>query len=252
MPLVATAAALCGLARPSEQPTRPSKPVVRFEATTHDFGEVPQDRKVVHRWRYHNDGGAPLAILATRPTCGCTVSRVEKPELPPGESGILEVTFDPAGQEGSVRRTITVVTNDPDRPNTILAIRAKVLPRLGAEGKPGHPPWAGQSLLMGSCAGCHAAPAAGKSGEPLWAAVCAMCHGARAEGGVGPGLRAPDYLAAHDDRALAEAIAYGTANPRMPGFSDAMGGPLSRGQIESLVRLLRAWGPLEPHGPAGP
>jgi len=251
-PIAVLPAALAALAAASGSGPardRPSKPVVRFEKTVHDFGEIPQDRKVVYQWRYFNEGGAPLAIVSTHPSCGCTVSRVDRKEIPPGESGTLEVTFDPAGQEGSVRRTITVVTNDPDRPNTILSIRAKVLPRAQPLAVKGHPVWAGQSLLMGSCAGCHAAPAAGKTGEALWAAICAMCHGAKAEGGLAPGLRAPDYLASHDDRALAEAIAYGTANPRMPGYSEAMGGPLSRDQIASLVRLLRQWGPARAASP---
>ncbi len=243
--------ALSGLASGEQETLPPPKPVVRFDWTTHDFGEIPADRKVSHRWIYHNDGQATLAILGTRPMCGCTVSTIEKKEIPPGGTGVLEVTFDPAGQEGSVRRTIAVLTNDPARPTTHLAVKAKVLPKPEPAGSSGHPRWTGQSLLMGSCASCHSAPAAGKSGEALWAAVCAMCHGARAEGGLAPGLRAPDYLAAHDDEALAAGVAYGTANPRMPGFSDVMGGPLSRAQVDSLVKLLREWGPLSADKSAG-
>jgi mono/diheme cytochrome c family protein len=78
-----------------------------------------------------------------------------------------------------------------------------------------------------------------------------MCHGPEGQGRLAPGLRAGDYLSAHDDQALAQAIAYGTPNPKMPGFSDLMGGPLDANQIASLVRLLRAWGPA-PAAPSAP
>lgn len=219
-------------------------PVIRFESTTHDFGRIPSDRKVAHRWVFHNDGTAPLEIVATRPSCGCTVSVVQQSSIPPGESGALALEFDPAGQQGPVRKSLAVVSNDPVRPSVLLTIRAEVTSVDVPEVAGGHPPIAGQSLLSSSCAGCHAAPAAGKSDEPLYASVCAMCHGPKAEGGTAPTLRAGSYLGSRTDADLVTAIAYGTANPRMPGFSEQMGGPLSQAQIASLVALLRAWGPL--------
>ncbi len=43
--------------------------------------------------------------------------------------------------------------------------------------------------------------------------------------------------------ALADTIAYGTVDPEMAGYSDRIGSPLDKGQIESLVRLPREWGP---------
>jgi mono/diheme cytochrome c family protein len=153
------------------------------------------------------------------------------------------VTFNAAGQQGDVRKTIAVVTTDPVKPRTILTIKAKVLPPANPRVSAGHPPIQGQSLLGAGCADCHAKPASGKTGEALYAAVCAMCHGGDASGALAHGLRDPDYLASRDDRALADAIAFGTANPRMPGFSVDMGGPLTPAQIDSIVRQLRAWGP---------
>ena len=102
---------------------------------------------------------------------------------------------------------------------------------------------------MGSCGACHAQPAAGKSGAALWSAVCAMCHGADGKGTRAPSLRTPGYLEGHDDSYLAQAIAYGTPSPKMPGFSETMGGPLTNAQVESLVHLLRSWGPAPPAAP---
>ena len=219
-------------------------PKTRWEATTHDFGELAADARVDYRWPVHNDGTAPLEILNTFPSCGCTASLIEGGPIPAGKTGSLHVTFDAAGQQGDVRKTITVLTTDPARPRTILTIKAKVRPPANPRVSSGHPPILGQSLLGSGCADCHAKPASGKTGEALYAAVCAMCHGADATGGLSHGLRDPDYLRSRDDRALADAIAYGTANPRMPGFAADMGGPLTADQIDSLVRQLRAWGPV--------
>jgi mono/diheme cytochrome c family protein len=228
-------------------------PRLRFDARTHDFGELRSDQgAVAYRWVYHNDGDAPLKILSTRPSCGCTATVVEEGEVSPGETGTLEVTFDPSRQHGTVRKTLAVTSNDPSEPSVLLTIRAKVEVVTPPEPEAGaHPPIRGQSLLMGDCATCHAQPASGKTGEPLWSAVCAMCHGPEGEGTEhGPGLRAPDYLSSRDDEDLATAIAYGTSNPRMPGFVELMGGPLSQEQVSSLVELVRRWGPLSEPGEA--
>ena len=225
-------------------------PRLRFDRTSHDFGTIRSDSKQSVSWPYHNDGTGPLEIISTRPSCGCTATAVDPKVVPAGASGTLSVTFDPAGQSGEVRKTVTVITNDSSHPNTILTLRAKVIPSDAPAIPGGHPVFTGQSLLMGSCAGCHAAPARGKSGAALWDAVCAMCHGPKAQGHLAPGLRARDYLAAHDDAALGQAIAYGTPNPRMPGFADLMGGPLDANQVASLVRLLRSWGPAPDPAPA--
>ena len=232
----------------AQSPPQGATPTIRFVETTHDFGTIRSDQKQTISWTFRNDGTAPLSILNTAPSCGCT-SAVQGDAVAPGGTGAMTVTYDPAGQSGDVRKTLTVFTNDPVHPRTILTLRAKVLP---AEEEPmpgGHPRFTGQSLLMGSCATCHAATAQGKTGKDLYAAVCAMCHGASAEGGKAPGLRDAAYLASHDDKALGEAIAYGTPNPKMPGFSDLMGGPLDAAQVASLVKLLRAWGPLAVHAP---
>jgi len=208
-------------------------PAIRFDRTTHDFGAVPSNLKQDFSWMYYNDGKAPLTILAMIPSCGCTASVADPKTVPPGSSGALKITYDPAGQSGDVRKTLTVITNDREHPRTILTILAKVASTDDEVLPNGHPRFAGQSLLMGSCASCHAAPAEGKTGAALFEAVCAMCHGPTREA-LGT------FVEAHDDAALTQAITYGTANPKMPGFSSLMGGPLDEAQVASLVKFLRS------------
>jgi hypothetical protein len=234
----------------AEVPAPTPTPSIRFEVLTHDFGTIASSAKRSFSWPYRNVGSTPLEITATVPSCGCTASVAEPATVPAGGSGTLSVTYDPAGQSGDVRKTITVVTNDPVHPRTILTILAKVIAEDVAAIPGAHPRFTGQSLLMGSCTTCHAAPARGKTGAELWGAVCAMCHGPTGEGATAPALRPGGKLAGLDDAALASAIAYGTADPKMPGFSDLMGGPLDAAQVASLVTLLRSWAPA-PDGSPG-
>jgi hypothetical protein len=225
-------------------------PSIRFDSLTHDFGTIPSSAKRSFSWPYRNEGSSSLEITATVPSCGCTAGVAEPTTVPAGGAGVLSVTYDPAGQSGDVRKTITVVTNDPVHPRTILTILATVTADQGAPPPGAHPRIAGQSLLMGSCTTCHASPARGKTGEALWTAVCAMCHGAKGEGASAPGLRARVAAGGLDDAALESAIAYGTASPKMPGFSELMGGPLDAAQVASLVSLLRSWAPAPDTSPA--
>jgi mono/diheme cytochrome c family protein len=224
---LASIALLAALAAPA------AGPVIRFEHTTHDFGSIPAAGKQTYAWPYRNEGTEPLEIVAMHPSCGCTASVADPVTVPPGGAGTLKVTFDPEGQTGTIRKTLAVVTNDTAHPRTILTILASIQPAKEQTMPGGHPPFNGQSLLMGSCATCHAEPAKGKSGEALWQAVCAMCH-AKASADL------TAFLASHDDAALIQSITYGTANPKMPGFSDLMGGPLDEAQIRSLAAAMRA------------
>lgn len=243
--LVLTAIALLslvGVGSPSRG--QPGGPSIRFEGQKHDFGEMTPDEQRSHQWIFYNDGDEPLQVFDARSSCGCTASVATSESIAPGQQGVLDVRFDAAGQYGTVRKTITVMSNDPARPRVKLTIIAKVArpePEIGDEN--GHPPIVGQSMLVGECASCHAAPAMGKQDQNLYDAVCQMCHGDQARGTAGraPSLLAGGFLADRSDEELKTGIAYGTANPQMPGFSEMMGGPLNDHQIDSLVRLLRSW-----------
>lgn len=217
-------------------------PRIRFAPTRHDFGALRSDQRVAHDWVYHNDGDAPLRILSTRPQCGCTAVVPSDDPVPPGGTGTLRVTFDAAGLHGTIRKSLAVTSNDPVQPRVLLTITADVTPVDEPVDESGHPRIAGQSMLVGGCVSCHAEPARGKTGAELYSAVCAMCHGPDGNGGkAAPSIREPSYLGSLSDVELSTAIAYGTANPNMPGFLDLMGGPLSANQVDSLVRLMRSW-----------
>ena len=102
-------------------------PVISFPTTHHDFGKIPPDRKALYRFKVTNTGKAQLNITRLNPSCGCTYTMLGKWSLAPGESTEVEVTFNPAGFRGAVRKSLQVVSNDPVNPNTTLTFEANVV-----------------------------------------------------------------------------------------------------------------------------
>lgn len=111
-------------------------PVISFDRTHHDFGKIPGDRKVSTRFKVSNKGNANLQITAVNPSCGCTSTVVGNWNLKPGESSEIEAVFDPHGQRGLVRKSLTVVSNDSANPNALLTFESEVvmdvMPELNA------------------------------------------------------------------------------------------------------------------------
>lgn len=102
-------------------------PVITFDRSHHDFGRITAERKVSTRFKVTNTGNGNLQISAVNPSCGCTSTVVGAWFLKPGESSEVEATFDPTGQRGLVRKSMTVVSNDPKNPSALLTFEAEVV-----------------------------------------------------------------------------------------------------------------------------
>lgn len=100
-------------------------PEMKFDETLFDFGTITQGEKVSHTFRFENTGRKNLIISNASADCGCTVPEFSKKPVPPGESGIIKVTFDSYGKSGIITKQITFLTNCI--PNTqILKIKADI------------------------------------------------------------------------------------------------------------------------------
>jgi len=76
-------------------------------ATTHDFGDLKQNKPVTHEFRFKNNGETPLTIDNVRSTCGCTAADWAEEVVPPGEEGVIKIEFD-AKKSGYFYKKITV------------------------------------------------------------------------------------------------------------------------------------------------
>jgi len=102
-------------------------PVVNYDAETFDFGDIKPGSKVEHTFMLKNIGKRDLIIRDVKSSCGCTAVSPSKNMVSAGESVPLKVAFDSTGKSGRQNKTITVITNDPKNPTTILRISSNIL-----------------------------------------------------------------------------------------------------------------------------
>ena len=86
---------------------------IKFDKLTHNFGTFPESDPVQKcTFTFTNIGDAPLIIHQAVASCGCTVPTYTKTPVAPGETGIIEVTYNGKGRAlGHFKKTITVRTN---------------------------------------------------------------------------------------------------------------------------------------------
>ena len=106
-------------------------PVIQFEKTEHDFGQIVANTPVETVFNYTNVGDAPLVITDIKSTCGCTVPQDWSREpLAKGESGHFTVKFNGAGSN-NVTKTITLTANT-EKGTESVRIKAFINPVAGA------------------------------------------------------------------------------------------------------------------------
>ena len=97
-----------------------------FPETQHDFGKVPEGKKVEYTFKFENKGTAELVIKDVKTSCGCTAAVVSNSTIKPGQVGSIKVDFDTKSRQGRNSKSITVVSNDTKEPNKVITIYADV------------------------------------------------------------------------------------------------------------------------------
>ncbi len=100
---------ICGMV--TAQAQKPAE--IKFEETTHHFGEFSQKNpKVTCTFTFTNVGEQPLVINQAVASCGCTVPKYPKEPVQPGATGVIEVLYNGTGKSlGFFKKSITVRTN---------------------------------------------------------------------------------------------------------------------------------------------
>jgi hypothetical protein len=101
-------------------------PRITFENVVYDFGEVGPNRRNTGQIKFTNTGEALLKITKVAECCGI-VTKLDKMEYEPGESGTLKVAWNSGPRQSTMRRQLTIHSNDPMTPQTILNLKAKVV-----------------------------------------------------------------------------------------------------------------------------
>ncbi len=90
-------------------------------------------------FKYENKGDKPVHFNAVRPACGCTTAALAKNDVAPGEKGEITATLNIGDRTGLQTKTITVETDDPKTPTTVLTLKAMIAQAIELE--PGFVVW---------------------------------------------------------------------------------------------------------------
>lgn len=83
-------------------------PSVKFEKTTHDFGNIPEGPKATHEFTFTNTGKEPIMVQTAQAGCGCTTPEWPKTPIAPGKTGKITVGYNSEGRPGNFTKDVTV------------------------------------------------------------------------------------------------------------------------------------------------
>lgn len=101
-------------------------PNLKFKEDFFDFGTITQGEIVSHTFHFFNAGNDILIIKDLIPDCGCTLPKIDKKTLKPGEESTVEIIFDSKGWYGSQYKSVAVRSNSPIRDKSVT-IKANVV-----------------------------------------------------------------------------------------------------------------------------
>lgn len=101
-------------------------PEMQIESPVYDFGVIRKDGEYNAVFVLKNSGDSELTIGDIKAGCGCTIPKLTKKEIAPGESVEMDVVFRSAGWTGRQRKIIKLFSNDPSARETELALLADI------------------------------------------------------------------------------------------------------------------------------
>ena len=113
-----------------------SGPVMTFEKTEIDYGNVALGADGVRVFKFKNTGTQSLIIKNARGSCGCTVPKWPDTAIGVGKTATIEVKYD-TSRPGSFTKEVYVETNEAN-PQHTLKIKGVVIEKkndtVGANG----------------------------------------------------------------------------------------------------------------------
>ncbi|HMI68149.1 MAG TPA: DUF1573 domain-containing protein [Cyclobacteriaceae bacterium] len=113
---------------------KPNGPILTWEKSTHDFGDIQQGDKVETTYRFTNTGTEPLLITNVTVTCGCTVPKGwPRDPIVAGGKGEIVVAFNSLGKMGKQNKVVTIVSNAANPEGGQVSFTANVLEKKASQ-----------------------------------------------------------------------------------------------------------------------
>jgi Protein of unknown function (DUF1573) len=99
---------------------------LKWDQTTIELKPTVTDKQAIAHFKYQNVGKTPIQIKSLHASCGCTAVQSQKDKIAPGGKGEVTATFNIGDRTGLQVKTITVDTDDPTHPQSVLTLKADV------------------------------------------------------------------------------------------------------------------------------
>jgi len=79
------------------------------------------------KFDFKNTGRKAVAILGVTTSCGCTVANPESSTVAAGTKSNVQALFTIGDRRGQQVKQITITTDDPESPETVLTLKINIL-----------------------------------------------------------------------------------------------------------------------------
>ena len=100
-------------------------PVITFEKSTFDFGNLTEGDVVEHLYHFKNTGKKALLISEVKAECGCTVPDWPREPIMPNQESDIKIQFNSTNKSEKINKKVTIYANT-DPVETILTFSAYV------------------------------------------------------------------------------------------------------------------------------
>ena len=106
-------------------------PVMVFDRTSHDFGDVPRKGgDLIKEFRFVNEGDSPLVIKKITKSCSCMDIDYSRNPVKPGEAGEIKVIYQPHKVEAGIFHRVLQIYNNSSEEVRLITIQGNSLDKL--------------------------------------------------------------------------------------------------------------------------
>jgi hypothetical protein len=99
---------------------------LKWEQTTLELNPAVTEKQAIGHFKYQNTGKEPVRFKSVKASCGCTTAQTQKEQVGPGEKGEITATFTIGDRVGQQVKTVSVETDDPKQPMTVLTLKTNI------------------------------------------------------------------------------------------------------------------------------
>ena len=86
-----------------------------FDKEIHNFGTLKDGEIISFSFVFRNSGGSSFSIIKADKSCGCIDLKYSTNAIQPGDSSVIELTFNTEGEWGNQIKGATIETSDGER-----------------------------------------------------------------------------------------------------------------------------------------